>query len=51
MGNRDKRDDKSKKPKKGTKQAVSRAQPMEVVPPVELVRKKRRKDEFPSDEE
>ena len=51
MGNRDKRDDKTKKPKKDAKQAVGHIHSVEIAPPVEIVKKKRRKDEFPSDEE
>lgn len=42
MGNRDKRDDKAKKPKKAAKQAAGQVQITEVPPPVEVVRKKRR---------
>ncbi len=42
MGNRDKRDDKSKKPKKAVKQAVGQVQITEVLPPVEVVKKKKR---------
>ncbi len=42
MGNRDKRDDKAKKPKKNAKQPVSQVQVTDVPPPVEVVRKKRR---------
>ncbi len=42
MGNRDKRDDKAKKPKKTAKQAVGQVQITEVLPPVEVVRKKKR---------
>jgi len=45
MGNRDKRDDKVKKPKKDAKSTSARAQITEVPPPVEVVKRKR-KDEF-----
>jgi hypothetical protein len=43
MGNRDKRDVKVKKPKKADKQpAAHQAQITEVLPPVEVVRKKKK---------
>lgn len=42
MGNRDKRDDKIKKPKKDAKQAIGRVQVEGLPPPVEVVRKKRK---------
>ncbi len=44
MGNRDKRNDKVKKPKKDTKLSTIHSQVTEVPPPVEVIRK-RRKDE------
>lgn len=42
MGNRDKRDDKVKKPKKDAKTPAGRVQVTEIPPPVEVVKKKRR---------
>ncbi len=42
MGNRDKKNDKVKKPKKDAKLSTSRIQVTEVPPPVEVVRKKRK---------
>lgn len=42
MGNRDRRDDKVKKPKKTEKQAPHQIQLGEVPPPVEIIKKKRR---------
>jgi len=42
MGNRDRRDDKVKKPKKDIKSAASHVQVTEVPPPVEVVKKKRK---------
>ncbi len=50
MGNRDRRDDKVKKPKKDTKARVAHLEPAEVPPPVEVVKKKRAK-ELPLDED
>ncbi len=50
VGNRDRRDDKVKKPKKSDKVVTGRSQITEVPPPVEVVRKKR-KETFPSDED
>jgi len=49
MGNRDKRDDKAKKPKKTTKQAIGQVQVTEVQPPVEVVRKKRKEPSIDED--
>lgn len=42
MGNRDKRNDKVKKPKKVEKQVIHQVQVTDVPPPVEVVRKKRK---------
>ncbi len=50
MGNRDKKDDKVKKPKKDAKLSTNRIQLTEVPPPVEVVRKKR-KEEFGENED
>lgn len=44
MGNRDKRNDKVKKPKKSTKLSGSRVEVTDVPPPVEVVRKKRKEE-------
>lgn len=44
MGNRDKRDDKIKKPKKTAKVLSGRVQVAEVLPPVEVIRKRKRKE-------
>lgn len=49
MGNRDKRDDKVKKPKKDAKVVTSRVQGTEVPPPVTVVKKKRKDREFDED--
>jgi hypothetical protein len=49
MGNRDKRDDKAKKPKKVTKQAVGQVQVTDVPPPVEVIRKKKREPSVDED--
>ncbi|MGE5618027.1 MAG: hypothetical protein ACM3US_02075 [Sphingomonadaceae bacterium] len=46
MGNRDKRDDKVKKPKKGAKLNSSKLEVTELPPPVEVVRKKRKEPRF-----
>ncbi len=51
MGNRDRRDDKVKKPKKSDKQSAGHVHPIEILPPVEVVKRKRRKDEFSTDED
>jgi hypothetical protein len=45
MGNRDRRDDKVRKPKKETKQGATRIDATETPPPVEVVKKKRRKED------
>jgi hypothetical protein len=50
MGNRDKRDDKVKKPKKDSKLSLSRVRVAEVPPSVDVVRKKR-KEEFANNED
>lgn len=42
MGNRDKRDDKVKKPKKDAKSAAKSVQVTELPPPVEVIKKKRK---------
>lgn len=42
MGNRDKRNDKVKKPKKAEKPAVHQVLVGEVPPPVEVIRKKKK---------
>ncbi len=47
---RDKRDDKVKKPKKSEKLAHSTVQISEAVPPVEVVRKKRKAELAPDED-
>ena len=49
MGNRDKRNDKAKKPKKTAKLATGQVQVTEVQPPVEVVRKKKREPSIDED--
>ena len=49
MGNRDKRDDKAKKPKKTEKQAAHQLQVTDVPPPVEVIKKKRREPALDED--
>lgn len=49
MGNRDKRDNKVKKPKKDAKVVTNRVQATELPPPVEVVKKKRKDREFDED--
>ncbi|MHB0868128.1 MAG: hypothetical protein ACYC66_05235 [Chloroflexota bacterium] len=46
MGNRDKRNDKVKKPKKDTKANIAKLQVTELPPSVEVVRKKRKEPLF-----
>ncbi len=50
MGNRDKRDDKVRKQKKDAKVIASRVEPVEVPPPVEVVRKKRKPELAPDED-
>jgi hypothetical protein len=45
MGNRDRRDDKVRKPKKEVKQSTARIEVTDTPPPVEVVKKKRRKED------
>ncbi len=49
MGNRDRRDDKVKKPKKSEKQAAHQIQATELPPPVEVIKKKRREPDLDED--
>lgn len=45
MGNRDKRDDKVKKPKKVERSPTGQVRVVEIVPPVEVVKKKKKEEE------
>ena len=46
MGNRDRRDDKIRKPKKDVKPGAVRIEVPDSPPPVEVVKKKRRKEDL-----